>query len=127
MKSKIFKKIELILKQNKCLLINICIIFLIFFIKQCNFLSIKIKYLIIITFLCSLIIIILIINKYLNYIKNIYKEIQLEIKNISWPTKKDTLNTTFIIILTSLLISFILWGLDTIIFYFISFITSLKY
>ncbi|NIH41016.1 MAG: preprotein translocase subunit SecE [Buchnera aphidicola (Periphyllus aceris)] len=127
MKSKIFKKIELILKQNKCLLINICIIFLIFFIKQCNFLSIKIKYLIILTFLCSLIMIILIINKYLNYIKNIYKEIKLEIKNISWPTKKDTLNTTFIIILTSLLISFILWGLDTIIFYFISFITSLKY
>ncbi|CAL4317943.1 Protein translocase subunit SecE [Buchnera aphidicola (Periphyllus testudinaceus)] len=127
MKSKILNTIFTILKKKKCVLGNILIIFIMFFIKKYNFPSTTLKYFTIFIFLLSLIIIILIINKYYTFLQSIYKDIQIEIKNITWPKKKDTLNTTFIIILISILISMVLWGLDNIIFYLISFITSIKY
>jgi preprotein translocase subunit SecE len=126
MKSNIIDKISLILKNKKNILIIFSIFLITFFLnKYCPF-FIQFKY---INFFISLIfsiITILIINKYLYNIQNIFKEINYEIKNITWPSKQETLYTTFIIILISLLISIILWCLDNIIFYLISFITSIK-
>ncbi|WP_343187798.1 preprotein translocase subunit SecE [Buchnera aphidicola (Periphyllus koelreuteriae)] len=127
MKSKILNQIVSFLKQKKCIFLNILIIFFIFFIKKNNFSFIKLKNLEIFSFFLLLIIILLVIKKYYNHINSIYKDMKIEIKKITWPNKKETLYTTFIIILISFFISIILWSLDNIIFYLISFITSLKY
>lgn len=50
-----------------------------------------------------------------------------EMKKIIWPTYKDTLYTTLIIISVTILISFLLWCIDSIIFRLIAFIISLRF
>ena len=50
-----------------------------------------------------------------------------EIRKITWPQYKETLYTACIIIIVTILISLLLWGLDNIIFHLIAFIVSLRF
>ncbi|CAL4318027.1 Protein translocase subunit SecE [Buchnera aphidicola (Chaitophorus sp. 3695)] len=125
MKSNIFNKISLILKKKINILIILAIILITFFLKNYYFLSIKYRFINLFIFFMCILLIVIIINTYFFNIKNILQEINYERQNITWPTQKETLYTTLIIILISSFISIILWCLDNIIFYIISFITSI--
>ncbi|CEN32073.1 Preprotein translocase subunit secE [Candidatus Westeberhardia cardiocondylae] len=50
-----------------------------------------------------------------------------EIRKIIWPSKKEVLQTTFIVIVATSVISVILWGLDSILVFLVSFITQLRF
>jgi preprotein translocase subunit SecE len=43
---------------------------------------------------------------------NFLKEVKTEIKKVNWPTKKETLRYTLIVILVSIVTSIFLGGLD---------------
>ncbi|WP_348769457.1 preprotein translocase subunit SecE [Buchnera aphidicola] len=60
-----------------------------------------------------------IILLYINSSKN-------EIQKIMWPKYKETLYTTVIIILVTIFMSLLLWGLDNIIFRLIAFVIGLR-
>ncbi|MCU4137163.1 preprotein translocase subunit SecE [Buchnera aphidicola (Sitobion miscanthi)] len=62
-------------------------------------------------------------KKILSYIIVSKKEMQ----KIIWPKYKETLYTTFIVISVTILISLILWSVDSIIFRLIAFIISLRF
>ena len=49
-----------------------------------------------------------------------------EIKKIIWPSKKETLYTTFIVSIVTVIISLLIWGIDNILFHLVSFITNLR-
>ncbi len=55
-----------------------------------------------------------------NNIYFIIKEIKHEIKNISWPNKKEINQSTLIIMIILLLTSLVLWIIDSIFTYIIS-------
>ncbi|QCI24159.1 preprotein translocase subunit SecE [Buchnera aphidicola (Muscaphis stroyani)] len=62
--------------------------------------------------------------------KNIYSYInasKMEIQKIIWPEYKETLYTTCAIIFVTILISILLWSLDSIIFRLIAFIIRLRF
>lgn len=67
---------------------------------------------------------------YTKKVKNVFVYINAsknEMKKITWPQYKETLHTTFIIISVTILISLLLWGLDSIIFRLIAFIISVRF
>ena len=41
-----------------------------------------------------------------------FKEVRLELKKVNWPTKKETLKYTFIVIVVSAVVAAFLGGLD---------------
>lgn len=49
------------------------------------------------------------------------QESQIELRQVVWPTYRDGLNTTLIIVAVTVLVSLILWGLDAMIVNAISF------
>lgn len=49
------------------------------------------------------------------------KESYIELQKVIWPTYRDTLNTTLIVMAVTVLISLVLWGLDTVLVHVISF------
>lgn len=49
------------------------------------------------------------------------KEAYFELKKVVWPTYQDSLNTTLVVIAMTVVISLMLWGLDTILVHLISF------
>lgn len=76
----------------------------------------------------QLIIILSMINKTIigyNFI-NFINETRMEVYKVIWPTKKETLNTTLVISIITIIISCILWILDNIILHIVSFITNLR-
>ncbi|URJ30503.1 preprotein translocase subunit SecE [Candidatus Blochmannia vicinus (nom. nud.)] len=46
---------------------------------------------------------------------------RIELRKVVWPTYRDGLNTTLIVIGVTIVISLLLWGLDTILVHLISF------
>ncbi|VFP88092.1 preprotein translocase subunit SecE [Candidatus Erwinia haradaeae] len=50
-----------------------------------------------------------------------------EIRKIIWPTRQETFHTTFIVSAVTAIMSFILWGLDSILVRLVSFITGLRF
>ncbi|CAL1329047.1 preprotein translocase subunit SecE [Candidatus Providencia siddallii] len=54
------------------------------------------------------------------------KESFIEIKKVIWPTKQETLQITLVVAIVTTIMSLILWGLDSILVRFISFITNIK-
>jgi preprotein translocase subunit SecE len=48
------------------------------------------------------------------------KDAQVELRRITWPTKQDTFQTTWIVLVIVLIMSLILWGIDTIFGWLIS-------
>ncbi|CAL4317938.1 preprotein translocase subunit SecE [Buchnera aphidicola] len=106
--------------------INIFFIFILLLNKKYKILSIQSQYadLAIISLIIGTVL--SIIAKNFSYLISTFKNTKSEIQNISYPTKTETLHTTFMIIIISSLISVLLWGIDGIIFYTISLITYFK-
>lgn len=50
--------------------------------------------------------------EYINRIKNFLNEVNIEIKKISWPTRKETVATTSAVIISVFLIAFFLGLVD---------------
>jgi len=50
--------------------------------------------------------------EFLNKIINFLKEVKTEIKKVNWPTKKETLRYTLIVIGVSIVVAIFLGGLD---------------
>ena len=50
--------------------------------------------------------------KLINKIKNFLQEIGLELKKVNWPTKKETVKYTLMVIVTLLIIALFLGGVD---------------
>lgn len=55
------------------------------------------------------------------------REARFEIRKVIWPTKQETIQTTLIIAAVTSLMALILWGLDSILVRFVSFIIGLKF
>lgn len=49
------------------------------------------------------------------------KEAYIELQKVVWPSYQDTLHTTVVVTIVTVIISVILWGLDTILVHLISF------
>lgn len=54
------------------------------------------------------------------------KEAKIEARKVVWPTRQEALQTTFIVLVATLIMSLILWGLDSLLFELVGFITGLK-
>ncbi|QJC29619.1 preprotein translocase subunit SecE [Enterobacteriaceae endosymbiont of Plateumaris pusilla] len=54
------------------------------------------------------------------------RESRIETRKVIWPTYKETLHITSIVIIITLIISIIIWGLDNILIYLISFLTNMR-
>jgi preprotein translocase subunit SecE len=48
------------------------------------------------------------------------KESRVEIRRVVWPTRQETTQTTFIVVMMVLIFSLILWGLDSLLSWFVS-------
>ncbi|WP_158379928.1 preprotein translocase subunit SecE [Candidatus Williamhamiltonella defendens] len=55
------------------------------------------------------------------------REARIEMRKVIWPTRQETLQTTLIVALITLLMSLILWGIDSMLVRLISFITGLRF
>lgn len=54
------------------------------------------------------------------------REAKIEIYKVIWPSRQETFYTTLIVILVTIIMSLILWGLDSILVRLVSFITNLR-
>jgi preprotein translocase subunit SecE len=55
------------------------------------------------------------------------RQARIEARKVTWPTRQETLQTTLIVTVVTLLMSLILWGLDGVLVRLISFIVSLRF
>ncbi|BAC24662.1 secE [Wigglesworthia glossinidia endosymbiont of Glossina brevipalpis] len=85
-----------------------------------------IKFLIILIIIISIIFLSSITNKG-KYVLNFIQESLKEIKKVAWPSLQETLQTTLIVSLVTVIMSLLLWGLDSLLIRAISFITSLRF
>jgi preprotein translocase subunit SecE len=56
---------------------------------------------------------------WISKIIDFFRQTALELKRVSWPTKKETFQYTVIVILITIIVAVYLWGLDIIFSYFI--------
>lgn len=56
---------------------------------------------------------------------NFAKEARTEVRKVVWPTRQETQQTTIIIIIATIIMGLILWGLDAILLRVVSFFTGL--
>ncbi|UVK76722.1 MAG: Sec translocon subunit SecE [Sodalis sp. Fse] len=61
------------------------------------------------------------------FIISLAHEARTEVRKVIWPTHQDTLHTTLIVTAVTAMMSLILWGLDSILVYVISFIIGLRF
>lgn len=54
------------------------------------------------------------------------KESKTEIRKVVWPTRQEAIQTTAIVLVATLIMSIIMWGLDSVLFWVVGFITGLK-
>ena len=54
------------------------------------------------------------------------KEARIEVRKVIWPTRQETTHTTFIVMLATVVMALILWGLDGILFRVVGFLTGLE-
>ncbi|WP_027910165.1 preprotein translocase subunit SecE [Pseudomonas sp. URMO17WK12:I4] len=52
------------------------------------------------------------------------KEARVEIRKVVWPTRQETTQTTLIVVLVVLVMALVLWGLDSLLGWLVSFIVS---
>lgn len=52
------------------------------------------------------------------------KEARNELRKVVWPTRPETVQTTLIVIALVILLSLIIWGLDTVLLWAIAFLTG---
>lgn len=54
------------------------------------------------------------------------KEARTEVRKVVWPTRQEATQTTLVVFVATLIMSLVLWGLDSALFYIVGFITGLK-
>ena len=54
------------------------------------------------------------------------KEARIEARKVVWPTRQEAVQTTGIVIVATMIMSLLLWGLDSILFELVGFVTGLK-
>ncbi|MGL1958329.1 MAG: preprotein translocase subunit SecE [Colwellia sp.] len=54
------------------------------------------------------------------------KESRTEIRKVVWPTRQEAVQTTGIVLVVTLLMSLLLWGLDSVLFWVVSLITGMQ-
>ena len=54
------------------------------------------------------------------------KESNKEVRKVIWPTRQEAIQTTGIVLLATLIMSLILWGLDSLLFWAVGFVTGLQ-
>jgi preprotein translocase subunit SecE len=54
------------------------------------------------------------------------KTSQIEVRKVVWPTRQETLHTTMIVIVATIIMSLLLWGLDGIMVRIVAFLTGLE-
>lgn len=53
------------------------------------------------------------------------KESRGELRKVVWPTRKETVQTTLLVAVITIVVGLFLWGLDTFFFWLVSFLTTL--
>ncbi|PVX38822.1 protein translocase subunit secE/sec61 gamma [Pasteurella langaaensis DSM 22999] len=56
-----------------------------------------------------------------------FSESRTELRRIVWPTRPEAMQTTFIVIAATVLLSLILWGFDSVIIAVLNFLTNLRF
>ena len=56
-----------------------------------------------------------------------FQESRAELRRIVWPTRPEAMQTTFIVIAATVLLSLILWAFDSIIIAVLNFLTNLRF
>ena len=54
------------------------------------------------------------------------KESRTEIRKVVWPSRQEAIQTTMIVLVMTLIMSLILWGLDYILLGFVGFVTGIQ-
>jgi len=54
------------------------------------------------------------------------KEARIEVRKVVWPTRQETTHTTFIVMIATVIMALILWGLDGLLFRVVGFLTGLE-
>lgn len=53
------------------------------------------------------------------------KEARTEVRKVVWPTRQETMQTTLVVLVATLIMGLLLWGLDAILLRVVSFLTGL--
>lgn len=56
---------------------------------------------------------------------NFAKESRTEVRKVVWPTRQETMQTTLVVIIATLIMGVLLWGLDAVLLRVVSFLTGL--
>ena len=56
-----------------------------------------------------------------------FSESRTELRRIVWPTRPEAMQTTFIVIAATVLLSLMLWGFDSVIIAVLNFLTNLRF
>ena len=54
------------------------------------------------------------------------RESRTEVRKVVWPTRQEAVQTTGIVLVATLIMSLLLWGLDSVLFWVVGLITGLK-
>ncbi len=54
------------------------------------------------------------------------KEARTEVRKVVWPTRQEAVQTTGIVLVVTLLMSLLLWGLDSVLFWLVSLVTGMQ-
>jgi len=54
------------------------------------------------------------------------KEARTEVRKVVWPTRQEAIQTTGIVLVATFIMSLLLWGLDSVLFWVVGFITGLQ-
>jgi preprotein translocase subunit SecE len=54
------------------------------------------------------------------------KESRTEVRKVVWPTRQEAVQTTGIVLIATAIMSVLLWGLDSFLFWIVGFITGLQ-
>ncbi|QJC28278.1 preprotein translocase subunit SecE [Enterobacteriaceae endosymbiont of Plateumaris braccata] len=120
-----YKRSKYILEYIKWIISIILFISIIIYDYLYQNLELPIRIIIICPILILIIFIILSTNKGKKILLFI-RETRIETRKVVWPTYKETLQITLIIIIITLIMSLIIWGLDSILIYLISLLTNMR-
>ncbi len=54
------------------------------------------------------------------------KEARTEVRKVVWPTRQETIQTTGIVLVVTVLTAVLLWGLDSVLFWLVGLVTGMK-
>jgi len=54
------------------------------------------------------------------------RESRTEVRKVVWPTRQEAVQTTGIVLVATLIMSLLLWGLDSVLFWVVGLVTGLK-